>query len=169
MGWRVRINPSYDWAKEGIDLGISHRELEVFALGAEGFNNKEIGEILDIKYQSVKNHMHSVGKKLRAKNMTQAVVIAIHLNLISVEGRAGSITIKMDEASYLEGARRLIDGETGAPAISEKKRREIRLFFRKHGMDIYAEKKSGLESEVGSSREQMIESKQEPPERTSST
>ena len=41
------------WAEGAESLGISHRELEVFALVAEGYNNKEVAEILHIKHQSV--------------------------------------------------------------------------------------------------------------------
>lgn len=84
--YKVDINPSYEWAKEAEDLGISHRELEVLALVIEGYKNKEIAEILKIQHQSVKNHLQHIYKKLNVKNSTQAYIIALNLNLIKMKG-----------------------------------------------------------------------------------
>lgn len=64
---KIDINPSYEWLEEAKALNVSHRELEVLALITEGYTNKEIGQILDIKHQSVKNHVHSLHKKLVVK------------------------------------------------------------------------------------------------------
>ena len=82
--YKVEINPSYEWAEEAQALNISHRELEVFALVTEGYSNKEIAKILKINHQSVKNHVHHFTKKINVRNNTQALVIALHLNLIKV-------------------------------------------------------------------------------------
>ena len=57
--YKVEMNASYEWSKKALELGISHREVEVFALMTEGYSNKEIAEILGINYQSVKNNNHS--------------------------------------------------------------------------------------------------------------
>lgn len=73
-------------------MNISHRELEVFALVTEGYTNKEIAQILKIKHQSVKNHMHSFTKKLKVKNNAQALIIALHLKLIRVRAKLQDIT-----------------------------------------------------------------------------
>jgi DNA-binding CsgD family transcriptional regulator len=151
MATRVQIKPSYEWSKEATALGISHRELEVFALVLEGFSNKQVAEILKIKHQSVKNHMYSLSKKLRVKNVGQATVVAIHLNLISVERRAGDMSIRLEEAELLKQARRLIEG-LDKPDMKQKDRIAIRAFLLAHGIDIYGEK-NRLESEGGSSKE----------------
>lgn len=151
MATRVQIKPSYEWSKEAATLGVSHRELEVFALVCEGFSNKQVADILQIKHQSVKNHMYSLGKKLRVKNVAQATVVAIHLNLISVERRAGDMSIKLEEAELMKQARRLIEGLAQRPGWKEKNRVWLRAFLRAHGMDIYGDEKR-LESEDGSSR-----------------
>jgi DNA-binding CsgD family transcriptional regulator len=79
------INPSYEWREDGKKLGISHRELEVFALLSEGHDNKEIAQILNIQYQSVKNHLYSLSKKLKAINVAQATVILQFKNMIRLE------------------------------------------------------------------------------------
>jgi DNA-binding NarL/FixJ family response regulator len=85
--YKVDINPSYDWAPEAESLNVSHRELEVLALVVEGYKNKEIGRILKIEHQSVKNHLQHLFKKLNVKNGTQAYIIALNLNLIRRNGR----------------------------------------------------------------------------------
>jgi DNA-binding CsgD family transcriptional regulator len=85
MAIKVEINPSYEWTDDGKKSGVSHRELEVLALSAQGYENKEIAEILGLEYQSVKNHMFSLTKKTKADNSAQALVIAIGNRLLKVE------------------------------------------------------------------------------------
>jgi len=80
------INPGYKWREDAEKLGVSHRELEVFTLLAEGHKNKEIAQILGIQYQSVKNYLYSLSKKLKAKNMIQATVILLFSNMIKIVG-----------------------------------------------------------------------------------
>ncbi len=79
---KVDINPSYEWSERAKQLNVSHRELEVLGLVVEGYKNKEIGQILKIKHQSVKNHLQHLFKKLGVKNSTQAYILALHLNMI---------------------------------------------------------------------------------------
>ncbi len=82
---KIVINPSYDWAEGAKELGVSHRELEVFALLFEGHNNKEIASILGIQHQSVKNHLYSLSKKLNVKNVAQALVVLIFKKMVRME------------------------------------------------------------------------------------
>ena len=82
---KVIIKSSYEWQGEAKGLGISHRELEVFAILAEGHRYKEIAEILDIKHQSVKNYMHSLYKKLGVNNGASAMLIALSMNLVEFQ------------------------------------------------------------------------------------
>lgn len=79
---KVEINPSWEWLGDARELGVSHRELEVLALLMEGFNNKEVAEILHIEYQSVKNHVYRFMQKLNVKTGQQAAVLALAMNLI---------------------------------------------------------------------------------------
>ena len=60
---KVEINPSYEWDEDAKEFGISHKELEVMALLAQGYSNEEIADILPIQYQSVKNHMYNQRRK----------------------------------------------------------------------------------------------------------
>ena len=85
MEIKIIINPSYEWRGDAKSMGASHSELEVFALLAEGHNNKEIAQILGIKYQTAKNHLYSLSKKLGANNIGQATIILQFKNLIRIE------------------------------------------------------------------------------------
>lgn len=60
------------------------RELEVLILHSEGKSNEEIAEILDIKYQTVKNMLHSLNKKLDATTNAQALMKAVSEGLVKV-------------------------------------------------------------------------------------
>ena len=61
---------------------LSPRELEVLALVADGFSNKEIGERLFVTEQTVKFHLANVFRKLGARNRTEAARSAMHKGLI---------------------------------------------------------------------------------------
>ena len=61
---------------------LSARELEVLALVAEGFSNREIGERLFITEGTVKNHVSSVLAKLGVRDRTQAILQAQELGLL---------------------------------------------------------------------------------------
>lgn len=144
MATRIQIRPSYEWSKEAMGLGITHRELEVFALASEGFTYKEIASILHIKHQSVKNHMHSMTKKLGTRNVLQALVLAVHLNLISVVERVRyrdfKADLKMTEEQMVRLVRELIDGELVVAGLKDKDIRALRVFLLAHGIDVDAEK-----------------------------
>jgi len=134
--YRVEINPSYEWAEGVESLGISHRELEVFALVTEGFSNKEIAEILHIKHQSVKNHMNHFYKKLNVKNAGQAMLVALPKNLIKMRGIVGDQSAEVKGEDVVEDFRKLVDGQNWIEGINEKKKRQIQVFFRSHGIDL---------------------------------
>jgi DNA-binding CsgD family transcriptional regulator len=65
--------------------GLSHRELEVLRLIAEGCSNREIGERLFISQHTAANHVRSILQKLGCANRAEAAAFAVHRNLI---GRA---------------------------------------------------------------------------------
>ena len=61
---------------------LTSREKEVLQLAAEGANNKEKAKKLVLSEVTVKSHMNSIFKKLKVTNRTQAVLLAIQMNLI---------------------------------------------------------------------------------------
>jgi len=134
--YKVEIKPSYEWAKDAESLGISHRELEVFALVAQGYTNKEVAEILHIKPQSVKNHMHHFYKKLDVKNSALAVIVALDKNLIKMRGIYGDVSAEITIEGLVEDIRRLINGQTWMRGVNEKEKRKLKVFLLSHGIDI---------------------------------
>ena len=88
MQIEVRVNPNYKWGEGARKSGLTPSEVEVIGLVAQGYNNPEIAEILRIRYQSVKNHVYNLKKKLKAKSTAQALLIAIGENVINVDNPA---------------------------------------------------------------------------------
>lgn len=82
--YSLTINPRSKWSQRALRAKISPRELEILICHSEGKDNEEIAEELDIKYQTVKNMLHAITKKLEARNNAQALMIAISDNLIRV-------------------------------------------------------------------------------------
>ncbi len=56
---------------------LSPREMEVLSYVSRGMSNKEIASLLEISYQTVKNHVTSILRKLRVDDRTQATVYAL--------------------------------------------------------------------------------------------
>ena len=133
---KVDINPSYEWSEDAQKLGISHRELEVLALVSEGYTNKEVAHILDIKHQSVKNHMHHLQKKFDVRSVSGALTVALQMNLIRLRTRFGDYTTEFTIESLVEVFRNLRDGKVWAQGIDEKKLRNAKIFFKKHGIEF---------------------------------
>ncbi len=133
---KVDINPSYEWSEAAQKIGISHRELEVLALVSEGYTNIEVAIILDIKHQSVKNHMHHLQKKLDVRNATGALIIALQMNLIRLRARFGDVTTEFTVESLIEVFRDMLDGKPWARRIDERKLRNMKIFLKKHGIEF---------------------------------
>ena len=62
---------------------LTEREREVLSLVAKGNSNQEIAEKLFVRDVTVKTHLNTIFKKLNVKNRTQAVLLAIQMNLVS--------------------------------------------------------------------------------------
>jgi DNA-binding NarL/FixJ family response regulator len=62
---------------------ITPKEKEVLALLANGASNQEIANKLCVRDVTVKTHLNSIFKKLKVTNRTQAVLLAMQINLIS--------------------------------------------------------------------------------------
>jgi len=63
---------------------LSSREVEVLELLVQGKSNKEIGCILDVTENTVKNHLVNILSKLHLQNRIQAAVYAIRNGLVHV-------------------------------------------------------------------------------------
>lgn len=61
---------------------LTSREKEVLKLVTQGANNHEISEKLFVREVTVKTHLNSIFKKLNVSNRTQAVLLAMQMNLI---------------------------------------------------------------------------------------
>jgi DNA-binding NarL/FixJ family response regulator len=61
---------------------LTPREKDVLKLVAEGANNQEIAERLVVREVTVKTHLNSIFKKLNVSNRTQAVLLAIQMNIL---------------------------------------------------------------------------------------
>jgi len=60
---------------------LSNREIDILNLMVQGISNGEIASALGLSIQTVKNHVTSILSKMKAKNRTQAVLLAIKRNL----------------------------------------------------------------------------------------
>ena len=131
---KVEIKPSYEWAEDEKEAGISHRELEVLALVIKGYKNKEIAEIINIKHQSVKNHLHNLYTNLRVKNSAQAMAVAIGKNLIQVEYKVMSVSFNLTAENIVEVLNEALSDEN--PKVKEKAKRNAKIFLKSRGIDI---------------------------------
>ena len=61
---------------------LTTREREVLTLAAKGANNRDIAEELVLREVTVKSHLNSIFKKLNVTSRTQAVLLAMQMNLI---------------------------------------------------------------------------------------
>lgn len=66
-----------------IKISLTEREKEVLALVSKGANNKQIADSLVLREVTVKTHLNSIFKKLKVSNRTQAVLLAIEMDLIN--------------------------------------------------------------------------------------
>ncbi len=64
---------------------VSARELEIIMLVARGFENKEIARKLDIREQTVKNHLGRVMRKVGVRNRQELAVFAVRQHLVPSE------------------------------------------------------------------------------------
>ena len=62
---------------------LTPKEKEVLALVAKGASNQEIADKLFVRDVTVKTHLNSIFKKLKVTNRTQAVLLAMQINLIN--------------------------------------------------------------------------------------
>ena len=83
--WQKEIQPNAE-KKLNKDVNIdalTPKEKEVLALVAQGASNQEIADKLFVRDVTVKTHLNSIFKKLKVANRTQAVLLAMQMNLIN--------------------------------------------------------------------------------------
>jgi DNA-binding CsgD family transcriptional regulator len=129
MTIKVEINPSFEWQEDAKDIGVSHRELEVLALLAQGFENEVIAEILRIQHQSVKNHLFSLIKKLGSSNSTEALAVAVGKNLIKITDSEGKKTEYTKMEKFLRVMVKATEGE------DTELKKKIKKWMIRHGID----------------------------------
>ncbi len=62
---------------------LTPKEKEVLSLVAKGASNQEIADIMCVQDVTIKTHLNSIFKKLKVSNRTQAVLLAMEINLIN--------------------------------------------------------------------------------------
>ncbi len=62
---------------------LTPKEKEVLALVAQGASNQEIADKMCVRDVTVKTHLNSIFKKLKVTNRTQAVLLAMEVNLVN--------------------------------------------------------------------------------------
>ena len=69
-------------AATDVNIPLTKREGEVLKQLAIGLTNKEIAQALGIGYETVKEHVQHILRKLGVSDRTQAAVWAVRQNLI---------------------------------------------------------------------------------------
>ena len=65
-----------------VDVSLTQRESEVLRQLAYGLTNKEIGQTLHISYETVKEHVQHILRKIGVSDRTQAAVWAVRKELV---------------------------------------------------------------------------------------
>ena len=65
-----------------VDVPLTHRESEVLEQLAEGLTNKEIALALGIGYETVKEHVQHILRKIGVSDRTQAAVWAVRQGIV---------------------------------------------------------------------------------------
>lgn len=63
---------------------LTTRELEILNMLAKGLTNKQIGRVLRISDNTVRNHVNSILDKMEVSDRTEAVAVAIQQGIIQV-------------------------------------------------------------------------------------
>jgi len=64
------------------DVPLTQREAEVLKLVAEGLTNRQVAEALNISYETVKEHVQNMLRKIGVSDRTQAAVWAVRQGLV---------------------------------------------------------------------------------------
>ena len=83
--WRKEKSGNVDlkFVQEGEIEPLTAREKEILKMVSQGASNADIAEKLFVREVTVKTHLNSIFKKLKVANRTQAVLLAMQINLVS--------------------------------------------------------------------------------------
>jgi DNA-binding NarL/FixJ family response regulator len=79
--FRERPNGGRVVTPEATGPSLTHREIQIMQLVADGLSNKEIGVRLSITEGTVKNHVHNALEKLQLENRIQAAAYVVRHGL----------------------------------------------------------------------------------------
>lgn len=68
------------------DLVLTHRELQILELVAQGYSAKEVAQEISIAPRTVEGHIDTMRLKLRARNRAHMVVKAIAADVLTSSG-----------------------------------------------------------------------------------
>ncbi|MCM1003763.1 MAG: response regulator transcription factor [Candidatus Gastranaerophilales bacterium] len=83
--WQKETQPKKEKTiNKGVNVeALTPKEKEVLALVAKGASNQDIADKLCVRDVTVKTHLNSIFKKLKVSNRTQAVLLAMEIDLIN--------------------------------------------------------------------------------------
>jgi DNA-binding NarL/FixJ family response regulator len=76
---------SFRRADEPPAIPLTPRELDILRHVAAGMRNREVGELLDVSEQTIKNHLSSILHKLGVPNRTHAVTYAVRQGWLTLD------------------------------------------------------------------------------------
>lgn len=75
-------NVDLKFVQDGEIEPLTTREKEILKMVSQGASNNDIAEKLFVREVTVKTHLNSIFKKLKVKNRTQAVLLAMQMRII---------------------------------------------------------------------------------------
>ena len=75
-------NVDLKFVQEGEIEPLTAREKEILKMVSQGASNNDIAQKLFVREVTVKTHLNSIFKKLKVKNRTQAVLLAMQMRII---------------------------------------------------------------------------------------
>lgn len=75
-------NVDLKFVQDGEIEPLTAREKEILKMVSQGASNNDIAEKLFVREVTVKTHLNSIFKKLKVKNRTQAVLLAMQMRII---------------------------------------------------------------------------------------
>jgi DNA-binding NarL/FixJ family response regulator len=76
--------PTADICNGARVFGLTQREVDVLAALVEGLTDKQIGRRLFLSESTVKTHLRSIYRRLRASNRAQAVAVTVEKKLLEI-------------------------------------------------------------------------------------
>ena len=69
------------------DLHLTHRELQILELIAQGYSAKEVAQAINIAPRTVEGHIDTIRLKLQARNRAHMVAKAVAARMVVVDAR----------------------------------------------------------------------------------